>query len=149
MEDLEKIKRAVSARPVYEPIAAEPLPHDIIDLGRMIKESPRSAPLFIKVDKYKQILSNINELKTSLSKLMGMVAIRKRIHQMNFETDERLEKALQKISSSASDFSNDFVKLRGVDHFVKEAPKKAEDVVMSKLGDEILRLKEELDSLEI
>jgi hypothetical protein len=149
MEDLEQIKRAVSARPVYEPIAAEPLPHDIIDLERMIKESPRSAPLFIKIDKYKEILSNISELKSSLSKLMDMVAIRKKIHQVNFETDERLEKALQKISSSTSDFTNEFVKLRGVDHFVNEAPKKAEDVVMSRLGDEIMRLKEELDALEI
>ena len=115
----------------------------------MIKESTKTAPLFIKIDKYKEILSNINEMKMSLGKLMDMLAIRKKIHKVNFETDDRLEKALQKITSSASDFSNDFLRLRGVDHFINEAPKKAEDVVMSKLGDEILRLKEELDNLEI
>jgi hypothetical protein len=68
---------------------------------------------------------------------------------MNSETDDKLEKALQKISSSTSDFSRDFVNLRGVKQFVREPPKEAADGTISKLGEEIVRLKEELESLEI
>ena len=149
MEDLEQIKRAVSARPVYEPLGTDPLPHEVIDLERMVNETPKIAPLFIRVDKYKEILSNIHDLKTSISKLLDMLAIRKQIHQMNFETDDRLERALQKISSSTSNFSNEFVKLRGMDH-LKEPPKQTPtDGAISKIGEEVMRLKEELESLEI
>ena len=121
MDDLEQIKRAVSARPVFEPLTTDPLPHEVIDLEKMANETPMVAPLFIRVDKYKQILSNISELKTSINKLLDMLAIRKQIHQMNFETDDRLEKALQKISSSTSNFSNEFVKLRGMDHLKEQS----------------------------
>jgi hypothetical protein len=149
MEDLERIKRAVSARPVYEPLGAEPLPHEVIDLEKMVKETPKIAPLFIRVDKYKEILTNINELKVSINKLLDMLAIRKEIHKMNFETDDRLEKALQKISSSTSNFSNEFVSLRGMDH-LKEPPKQTPtDGAISKIGEEVMRLKQELESLEI
>jgi hypothetical protein len=149
MEDLEKIKRAVSAKPVYEPLGAQPLPHEVIDLEKMIEETPKLAPLFIRIDKYKQILSNIQELKQSINRLLDMLALRKEIHRMNSETDDKLEKALQKISSSTSDFSRDFVNLRGVKQFVREPPKEAADGTISKLGEEIVRLKEELESLEI
>jgi hypothetical protein len=149
MEDLDQIKRAVSARPVYEPLGTDPLPHDVIDLEKMVSETPKIAPLFIRVDKYKQILSNINELRVSINKLMDMLAIRKEIHRMNFETDDRLEKALQKISSSTSNFSNEFVKLRGMDHFKEPAKKTPADGAISKIGEEVMRLKQELESLEI
>ena len=56
---------------------------------------------------------------------------------------------MQKISSSTSNFSNEFVKLRGMDH-LKEPPKKtAADGAISKLGEEVMRLKTELENLEI
>lgn len=45
MEDLDEIKKAVSNKQFYEPIGAEPLPHEIVDLGKMIEETPKIAPL--------------------------------------------------------------------------------------------------------
>ena len=150
MDELEEIKRAVSTKPVYEPMGTEPLPHEVIDLNKMIEETPNLAPLFIRIDRYKQILSNIQELKSTIKELRDLLAIRKEIHRMNFETDDKLEKALQKFSGSTSDFSREFVNLRGVKHFVKE-PLKEEvaDGSISKLGEEIIKLKEELEELEI
>jgi predicted nucleic acid-binding Zn-ribbon protein len=150
MDELEEIKKAVSTKPVYEPMGAEPLPHEVIDLNKMIEETPNLAPLFIRIDRYKQILSNIEELKSTIKELRDLLAIRKEIHRINFETDDKLEKALQRFSGSTSDFSREFVNLRGVKHFVKEPLKEeAADGTISKLGEEIVKLKEELEKLEI
>ena len=149
MEELDRIKRAVSARPVYEPLGAAPLPHEVIDLERMVEEAPKMAPLFIRVDRYKDILANLNEIKDSINHLKNMLNIRKEIHRVNFETDDRLEKAIHKISSTTNNFSNEFVRLRGVKDYMKEPAKEAEDGTISKLSEEVLRLKQELDDLKI
>ena len=152
MEELEKIKRAVSTKPVYEPIGTEPLPHEVIDLEKMIEETPKITPLFIRIDRYREILSSIQDLKTTIKNLRDLLAIRKEIHRMNFESDDKLENALQKLSSSTSNFSREFVNLRGVKHFVKGPLREevtAADGTISRLGEEIVKLKEELEKLEI
>jgi len=151
MDELEKIKRAVSTKPIHEPIGAGPLPHEVIDLEKMIEETPKIAPLFIRIDRYREILSSIQDLKTTIKKLRDLLAIRKEIHRMNFESDDKLEKALQKFSSSTSNFSREFVNLRGVKQFVRGPLKEevAADGTISRLGEEIVKLKEELEKLEI
>jgi len=151
MDNLEEIKKAVSARPFYEPMGAAPLPHEVVDLDKVIEETPKIAPVFVRIDRYKEILAGLQDIKESINSLKNLLNIRKEIHKMNFDTDDRLEKALHKFSSSASDFSREFVNLRGVKNFVRGPLKEdtVADSTISKLEEEVVRLKEELERLEI
>ena len=149
--DLDEIKRAVSARPFYEPMGADPLPHEVVDIEKVIEETPHTAPVFVRIDRYKEILSGLHGIKETIKNLQSMLSVRKEIHKMNFDSDDKIEKALQKFSNSASDFSREFVNLRGVKNFVK-GPLREEttaDGNISKIEDEVIRLKEELERLEI
>ena len=151
MDNLDEIKKAVSARPFFEPMGAAPLPHEVVDLNKVIEETPKVAPVFVRIDRYKEILTSLQDIKASINNLKSLLNVRKEIHKMNFDSDDKLEKAIHKFSTSTSDFSREFVNLRGVKQFVK-GPLKEEttaDGTMSKLEDEVVKLKEELESLEI
>jgi len=149
--DLDDIKKAVSARPFYEPMGADPLPHEVVDIEKVIEDTPKTAPVFVRIDRYKEILSGLHGIKETIKNLQNMLSVRKEIHKMNFDSDDRLERALQQFSNSASDFSREFVNLRGVKNFVKGPLKEdtTEDGTMTKLEEEVIRLKEELERLEI
>jgi len=151
MEELEEIKKAVSAKQFYEPIGAEPLPHEVVDLGKMIEETPKIAPVFVRIDRYKEILSHIQGLKSSIANLENVLAIRKHIHKFNADSDEVLEKALKKFADSANMFSREFVTPRGPEQFARR-DEKSEDVfdsTISQLGEEIFKLKQELEKIKL
>lgn len=151
MDNLDEIKKAVSARPFYEPIGAAPLPHEVVDIDKVIEETPNVAPVFVRIDRYKEILAGLQDIKESINSLKSLLNIRKEIHKMNFDSDDRMEKALHKFSNSTSDFSREFVNLRGVKHFVKGPLREdtAPDGTISKLEEEVVKLKEELEKLTI
>jgi 2,4-dienoyl-CoA reductase-like NADH-dependent reductase (Old Yellow Enzyme family) len=151
MEDLEQIKRAVSSKPMIEPIGVEPLPHEIIDLDRMIEETPKIAPVFVRIDKYKEILGSINELKATIANLEAVLNIRRQIHGINANSDDMLEKALHNFNEATNNFSREFSIPRGMKYLVKE-PKNADEFVdngVIEIGRELERLKAELEKIEV
>jgi len=119
MEDMEEIKKAVSGKKFYDPLGADPLPHEVVDLNKMIEETPKIAPIFVRVDKYKEILSHIQDLKATIKNLEGALAARKTIHKINAESDEILERAIQKFAESTSLFGREFVTPRGAEQFAR------------------------------
>jgi hypothetical protein len=151
MEDLEEIKKAVSTKQFYEPIAAEPLPHEVVDLGKMAEETPKIAPLFVRVDKYKEILSHIQGLRSTIANLENVLAVRKHVHKINAESDDILEKALKKFAESTNMFSQEFVTPRGAEQFARSGDKPEEtfDNTISQLGDEIVKLRQELEKIKL
>lgn len=151
MEDLEEIKKAVSAKQFYEPIGAEPLPHEVIDLEKMIEETPKIAPIFVRMDRYKEILSRIQEIKSSVVNLENALAVRKYVHKFNAQSDEILEKALKKFSESTDMFGREFITPRGAEHFAgnETKPKDVIDSTISQLSDEVFKLKQELEKIKL
>lgn len=150
MEDLEDIKKVVSSKQFYDPLGADPLPHEVVDLDKMIEETPKIAPIFVRVDKYREILSHLQELKSTIKNLESALAIRKNIHKINAEADDVIEKALQKFSESTSMFGREFVTPRGAEQFAKGMGK--EDVVdgtISQISDEITKLKQDLEKIKL
>ena len=151
MEDLEEIKKAVSSKQVYEPVGAEPLPHEVVDLGKMIEETPKIAPLFVRVDRYKEILSHIQGLRDTISRLETVLSLRKHVHKVNAESDEILENALRKFSNSTNMFTQEFLNPKGAEQLSKinENPGDVFDNTISQLGDEIVKLRQELEKIKL
>jgi len=151
MRDLEEIKRAVSTKQFYDPLGADPLPHEVVDLGKMSEETPKIAPVFVRVDKYKEILSHIQNLKINLNNLQNVIAVRKHVHKINAESDDILERALQKFAESTNLFGREFVTPRGPEQLAKgnEVSGSEIDNTISQLGNEVVKLKEELEKIKL
>ena len=149
MDDIEEIKQEISKRTLPEPIASKPLPHEIIDLEKMIEETPKIAPLFIKVDKYKEILENIQKLKTSLKNMQFLIVFKEQIKKIDSESDELLLKTIQNLSQFINDFSMNFSIPRGVSYIPRPPLEERADSTVSDLGAKITKLREELDKIRI
>lgn len=113
MDDFEEIKREVSRKSLSEPIASNQLPHEIIDLEKMIEETPKIAPLFVKIEKYKEILESIQRLKMALKNIQFLLAFKEQIKKIDIESDDLLVKSMQGISQFTNDFSMNFAVPRG------------------------------------
>ena len=151
MEDIEEIKKAVSTKQFYEPIAVEPLPHEVVDLDKMAEETPKIAPLFVRVDRYKEILSHIQGLRNTLSSLENVLAVRKHVHKINAESDEILEKALKKFADSTNMFGQEFITPRGPEQFARNGESSGSefDSTISQIGNEIDKLRRELEKIKL
>jgi hypothetical protein len=151
MGDLEEVKKAVSTKQFYEPMGAEPLPHEVVDLGKMAEETPKIAPVFVRVDRYKEILFHIQGLKNTISNLENVITLRKHVHKINAESDDILEKALKKFAESTNMFGQEFVTPRGPEQFARssENSKDVFDITISQLGEEITKLKQELEKIKL
>jgi hypothetical protein len=149
MDELERIKRVVSSKKFPEPLGSEPLPHEVIDLEKMIEETPKIAPIFVRIDRYKDILERINDLKKAVNNIQTLLQIRKEMHLVNTRSDEILERALEKFSEVTSHFSREFTFPRGIKYFKPEKTEIKVDDSILKLSEELERLKSELEKLEI
>jgi len=151
MSDLEEIKKAVSTKQFYEPMGADPLPHEVVDLGKMIDETPKIAPVFVRVDRYKEILTHIQGLKSTIANLESVLAVRKHVHKINADSDNILEKALQKFAESTNMFGREFVTPRGPEQFARNSEVSGNEIdsTISQLGDEIVKLRQELEKIKL
>jgi uncharacterized coiled-coil DUF342 family protein len=149
MNDYEEIKQEVSKKSLSEPIASKPLPHEIIDLEKMIEETPRIAPLFVKIEKYKEILESVQKLKTTLKNIQFLLAFKDQIKKIDAESDGLLVKSMQNISQITNDFSMNFAVPRGINYIPKPPLEEQVDVPVSDIGSKITRLREELDKIRL
>jgi hypothetical protein len=116
----------------------------------MAEETPKIAPVFVRIDRYKEILSHIQGLRNTITSLENILAVRKHVHKINADSDEILENALKKFADSTSMFSQEFVTPRGPEQFAKtEAPETGFDSTISQLGNEITKLKQELEKIKL
>ena len=149
MDDLEEIKKEVSRKSLPEPIASRPLPHEIIDLEKMIEDTPKMAPLFVKLEKYKEILDSIQKLKTTFKNVQFLLALRDHVKKIELESDDLLMKSVQNISQLTNDFSMNFAVPRGVNYIPKPPIEEQVDSSVSDLGTRITKLREELEKISI
>ena len=149
MDEFEEIKNEVSKKEMPEPIASEPLPHEIIDLEKMIEETPKIAPLFVKIEKYQEILKTIQKLKVSLKNIRFLLAFKEQIKKIDTEADELMIKSISNFSRTTNEFSMNFAIPRGVKYIPKPPIEERVDTSVSDLGAKITKLREELDKIRL
>ena len=152
MDETEEVKQEVS-KPIHEPIGTEPLPHElsheVIDIEKMVDETPRAAPLFVKVDKYKEILDGVHKLRLSLKNIQFLLAFKDQIKRLDSENDELLYKTLQSLSRVVNEFSVNFSVPRGVSYVPRPPVEERADENVSDIGEKISKLREELEKIKI
>jgi hypothetical protein len=149
MDEIEKIKQEVSKRPMHEPMGSSDLPHEIVDIEKMIEDTPKIAPLFVKVERYKEILENIQRMRIALKNIQFLMSFKDQLKKLEAENDELIYKAMQGISQSINDFNANFSISRGVNYIPKLPVEEKVDQSVSDLGEKISKLREELDKIRV
>lgn len=111
------------------------------------QSKPASPPLFIKIDKFREVLKGVQELK---SYSMGLRDAMDAIAEVEHELKAGLEvanKALDRFNTLLSILDSKLIRIEGIDETEVRTPKEIDDYVKG-LYDQIERIKHELRTVE-
>jgi len=126
-------------------------------------EIPESVPLFIKLDRYKNILHTISDLKSTVRKVKNAFEMFSEMERVKAQNLRVLEAAVQKVEARLADLDSEFLRPAGLKEKEVEQPQEfsvAEETqngsngndeglhgMISDLRTQITKLKEELDQM--
>ncbi len=124
--------------PPMEPVLEAPAPR---------QAKPVSPPLFIKIDKYRDVLKNVQELKSfSVGLRDAMDALAEVEHELKVGMDIA-NKALDRFNTLLSMLDSKLMRIDGMEETEVQTPKEIDDYVKG-LYDQIERIKHELRTIE-
>lgn len=112
-------------------------------------QRPAFAPLFVKIEKYRNVLSSINDLKTTIIMLKNALYIQRQIEGLRDENRKFLELAINKIDKKIVSLDTEFLKPRGFEEEFPPATYETEGLegVVDDLKKQIEGLKSELKTI--
>ena len=116
------------------------------DAGR----PPATAPLFVKLTRYRHILDNMENIKTGLGLVRNQIAILNEIEKLRTRNMKVLESTMEKLSKRLIKLDAEFTRPAG---FVEETPEmqieemESLESTITDLKEEIEGLKQEVDAL--
>jgi len=81
---------------------------------KSLSEIPSDVPLFIKLDRYKNILHTISDLKQTVTKVKNAFAMFSEMERAKAENLRVLEAAVQKVEARIVDLDSEFIKPAGL-----------------------------------
>src|SRR3989338_9697410 len=129
--------------PVSATVQASPSP-----LVRM-KEKESSAPLFVKVDKYRDIITSIHEMKLYVSSTKQVFSVLQEIESLRADTLNVLRATMQRLERSVIEMDSELLRPQGVT--ITEEKSSEVTHIESSLTDlrkQLLDLKRELQGMK-
>lgn len=93
----------------------EALQDDYSDYQPERKQDATAAPLFVKVDKYKEVLTGIQEMKIFLSGLKQIFTVMNEIEEMRIQSINVLRATMQRLEKSVVEIDSGLLRPKGVD----------------------------------
>jgi hypothetical protein len=115
----------------------------------MEEERPSFAPLFVKIDRYRQILSTMNYLKNTMMLIKNNFAILSELEKLKEENLKLIENTLDRMEKKILSLDSQFMRPSGFmeDEEVKDAG--ALDATIADLSGQIEDLKAQLENINV
>lgn len=138
VKDIEEIKRAI------EP--AQPAPK--IEEKPILPEKPVSAPLFVKLDKYKRILDSISELRKMINSIQEAFASLIELENLKRENLKIIQNAIGTTERRLSALDSEFLRPPGYGEETRKETFVSEDATSESLEPGIADLKAQVEQLK-
>lgn len=154
-EEIERIKEAVEkpaeVKPVEKPPEAKPAltPPEIEP-----PERPTTAPLFIKLEKYRKILNMLNYIRTTMIMISNSISVLNELDRLRKENMKLIQDTLDRVNKHLMALDAEFMRPSGLremvpimTHRIPEAPTEGLEATISDLKYQIERLKADMETL--
>ncbi len=155
-KDRKHMPKKPVARPIQPPmdntfeLPEEPTSTPVVPKApaREVSTDP-GAPLFVKVDKYKDIITTIHELKLFLSGTKQLFTLLHEIDAVRSDAISILRATIQRLERSLVDMDAELLRPRGVDMVQQERGEASHiESSLNDLHKQLLELKRELNHLK-
>lgn len=144
-EEVKEIKEAISGappapypmssqmrEPSYEEQASYPMPRSAYPLRQRMPEQPQMgpqqkfAPLFIKIDRYKEILEAVADLRGTIANITSIIRAKESIQKLSEDADALLLRQLNACDECVSALDSAFVKPPALEPMIVAQPEMIE-----------------------
>ncbi len=112
------------------------------------KQKPEFAPLFVRINKYRQILHTMNYMKTTINAVKSSISILKELDKLRDENLRMVEDAVNTVDQRMLTLDSSFMRPSG---FVEEVPQLQDvenlGVTLEDLRSQINQLKSQIETL--
>lgn len=142
-KELRDIKEVMEMPDEELPLPAAPLP------SVQLKERESAAPLFVKVDKYRDIISSIHEMKLYVSSTKQVFNVLQEIESLRADTLGVLRTTMQRLERSVISMDAELLRPQGV-AITEEKSSEVTHIEssLSELQKQLLDLKRELQGMK-
>lgn len=106
------------------------------------------APLFVKIDKYKQVLQNLEEVKNTLQDLRDLFALMNEVDEIKREGMKELRGGISELADTLISMDEKFIRPEGTEDMLEEQPSSGVSKTVQKLQDDLRGVRQEIDRLE-
>ncbi|MBI2084918.1 MAG: hypothetical protein HYT71_00180 [Candidatus Aenigmarchaeota archaeon] len=141
--DAAPIEPSLSMESEQALMTPEPMPKPVIETPPM-----REAPLFIKVDRYKEMLSYFGALKNDIETLRQLSSVLNSTQEMFMETNKAISSTLERTDKILESLDSEMGRPAGLNINMDAEAKRAEmKVSLNELKNQLEKLKSEVRSI--
>lgn len=152
---IRKKEKEPEIQPIMEPVEnpdLKPSPNELrAEAARpeLVEVHARdSAPLFVKIDRYKELLSYLHLLRLGMTNLKDLMCVLKTTQEMLKETNGALELTIEKTNAYLSSMDTELLKPRGIDIDIEEDSRRTEmRMTLEELNIHLEKLRQEVRSI--
>jgi len=113
-------------------------------------KKPAFAPLFVKLDRYRQILYLLNELRTTMVAIKNAFSILAEVDRLREENSKLIKSAIDKVDKRLTSLDSEFLRPSGFEEEFPSETYSAESLegVVGDLKGQVDQLKTELESMD-
>jgi len=141
-DEIDKIKEAVNPQAKMD-LPELSSPETLSNIRTPSIESQPFAPLFVKVDKYRDILNGIQKIREAIRSIKEIVELQKTIENTRADIDNSLDKYLAQLDSALNELDSGFKKPE-----TYNLPQPQMDMHISELQNELNKLHGELKTFK-
>jgi len=105
------------------------------------------APLFVKIDKYNQVLQNLEEIRSSLDSLKELFELMNEVDEVKRRGMNELKKGMSDLANTLVSMDEKFIRPEGTDEVITEPETQASKTV-SDLQKDLRDLRDSLERIE-
>jgi predicted nucleic acid-binding protein len=145
----EKPKEEIRTEEETMPVQQKPVQEEKQPIPIQEPPKPTFAPLFVKIEKYRNVLDSINDLKITIIMLKNALAVQRQIEGLRDENRKFLELATDKIDKKVVSLDTEFLRPKGLEEDFPPATYETEGLegVVDDLKKQIEGLKSELKAI--
>lgn len=104
------------------------------------------APLFVKIDKYKQVLQNLEEIKNTLNDLKELFTLMNHLDDVKGQGMDSLKQGISELADTLLSMDEKFIRPEGTEEVIQE-PKSEVSKTVQELRKELKGVRDDLERL--
>jgi len=130
------------------PVRVERIPARVEEVKEEVKERSSFAPLFVKLDRYRQILNTMNYLKNTMNMVKNTFSILNELEKIRMENLKLIQETIEKADKKILTLDSEFMRPSG---FIEEMPELTDveslEATLVDLREQVGQLKSELKNM--